>query len=446
MNVAARLPIKKDMKDATPEPRTPVMIMVDATWQDHNGTVQTARSRIENKSAGGACIRLSKRISVGTRLKIEGQWEKFSGEARYCRKDGRDYLVGIQKDRTQWPAATRVVGEPATSTKVAAGMEDVGLLVNTWISKAGAAVAESQIARRPEQESSEAVPEASNPPQMASDLPRERENTSEASIVEGAVDARQERLERGETKKAIQRLDGPAGGQERKHMKRKWFEMAHKDENEEQLNTVVNDAENPETRAPATFALAEPVLGERPEDKGAAGQLELLAMEDIYRMAGILNPRKGYSINKIAEMLNSEHLRGLSKEMKRASVLMALDAAGVTIEEVLQDAQARRDAIDAYEADQRRQFEAQLARKAEENTQIQAELERVKARYTERLRRNLDGIAREKATFGNWLTLKQQEAQSMAEAVDMCAKAPVAEAPSTALEEVSFAGARGKPV
>lgn len=169
-------------------------------------------------------------------------------------------------------------------------------------------------------------------------------------------------------------------------------------------------------------------------------------MEDIYRVAGILTPRKGYSINKIVEVLHSEHLRGLSKEMKRASVLMALDAAGITVEEVLQDAKARQDAIDSYEAEQRKQFEARLARKADENAQIQAEIERVKARYTERLRRNLDGMAREKATFGNWLTTKQQESESMREALELCLKPPVAEKPSTSLEEVSLAGARVKLV
>jgi hypothetical protein len=86
---------------------------------------------------------------------------------------------------------------------------------------------------------------------------------------------------------------------------------------------------------------------------------------------------------------------------------------GVTVDDVLQDAKARQDAIDSYEIEQRKQFEAQLAGKAEENAQIQAEMERAKARYTGRLSRNLDGMAREKAAFGNWLTLKQQEAQSM---------------------------------
>lgn len=95
------------MNDGTPEPRTPVMIMVAATWQDQSGTVHSTRARMENKSPGGACIRLNKRIEVGTRLKIQGQWHRLTGEARHCRKEGRDYLVGIQKDRTERPAAIK---------------------------------------------------------------------------------------------------------------------------------------------------------------------------------------------------------------------------------------------------------------------------------------------------------------------------------------------------
>jgi len=233
-------------------------------------------------------------------------------------------------------------------------------------------------------------------------------------------------------------------GEERKHMLRKWFDKGHKEEKQEGLIEMLSKKEETPKRVPTISAPAKRFADA--DESEPEVQLELLSVEDIYRMAGILNPRKGYSINKIVEMLHSDHLRGLSKEMKRASVLMALDAAGISVEEVLQDAKARQDAIDSYEAEQRKQFEEQLARKAEENVQIQAEMERVKARYTERLRRNLDGMAREKATFENWLTLKQQEAQSMTEAVELCLRAPTPEKPSTPLEEVSLAGARVKPV
>jgi hypothetical protein len=40
------------------------------------------------------------------------------------------------------------------------------------------------------------------------------------------------------------------------------------------------------------------------------------------------------------------------------------------------------------------------------------------------VRRNPDGVAREKATFANRLPMKQQEAQGMAEAVELCVKTP----------------------
>ncbi len=233
-------------------------------------------------------------------------------------------------------------------------------------------------------------------------------------------------------------------------MPRKWFEMGHKDENQDsfQGNGDGNGTGKSETvtRAPAAAPRPAPAVAKPVEENATSSQIELLAMEDIYRAAGIINPRKGYSINKVIDMLHSEHIRGTSKEVKRASVLMALDAADISVDEVLQDAKVRQEAIDTYEAQQRKQFEALLAQKAEENVQIQAELERVKARDGERLRRNLDGIAREKATFGSWLTLKQQESQSMTEAVELCLKPQLSEPANNSLQEVSLVNASTKPV
>jgi hypothetical protein len=417
------------------------------SWEDQSGTVQGARARIENKSSGGACIRLNKKIAVGTKLNIEGQWERFSGEARYCRQDGRDYLVGIQKDKTEWPAAKRLVGKVETPT-------EEGVLPDV----------EALMKRAPEREPRRAVEVPANDGVFqAVRKPGSSEGLSAAAMSTGGI-GRGARMERrrpahesgldGHENVEERRQPWVHGeaGVERKHMRRKWFDMGHKEETQEGLSEIVTDRTDRE-ETPSRVATPSAATISGPRERAIEGdemesnaQLELLTMEDIYRVAGIVGPRKGYSISKIVEMLHSEHLRGLSKEMKRASVLMALDAAGVTVDEVLQDAKARQGAIESYEGEQRKQFEAQLARKAEENAQIQAEMERVKARYTERLRRNLDGIAREKATFGSWLTLKQQEAQSMTEAVDLFVKPSAPEKPSTPLEEVSLAGDRVKPV
>jgi hypothetical protein len=88
-----------------------------------------------------------------------------------------------------------------------------------------------------------------------------------------------------------------------------------------------------------------------------------------------------------------------------------------------------------------------VAQKSEENMQINAELERVKTSYAERIKRNQAGVAREKATFVGWLTTKQQEAQGINEAVDLCAKpAAVAESVGGNLPAVNVAGVSTKVV
>ena len=227
-------------------------------------------------------------------------------------------------------------------------------------------------------------------------------------------------------------------------MRRKWFELGHNEEKQDgSLNiTETGNAEPVNQTASGTTGKK---AVEAHADVNGGATVDLLSMADIYQTAGILNPRKGYSILKVVEMLRSEHLRGLSKEMKRASVLVALDAAGISVDEVMLDARSRMAAIDSYEAEERKQFEAHLARKAEENQQTMAELERVKASYSERLRRNLEGVAREKATFGNWLTTKQEESQNIREALELCLKPEASEPGSSALD-TSLVSTNTKPV
>lgn len=153
-------------------------------------------------------------------------------------------------------------------------------------------------------------------------------------------------------------------------------------------------------------------------------QADLLSYEDIYHAAGILSPRSGYGVHKVVEMLNSDRIRELSKDIKRASVLMALDAAGTSPDDLLKDATHRQQALNSYEAGQQNQLEEFEARKAREDGQIQAELERLTAHYGERLKQNHDQVAREKEALRNWQMAKQHEIQRIAEVIDLCTKQP----------------------
>lgn len=154
---------------------------------------------------------------------------------------------------------------------------------------------------------------------------------------------------------------------------------------------------------------------------------DLLMLEDIYRTAGIMEPRMGYSITKVVEMLRSDHLRGLGDEVKRASVLMALSAAGIPLGDILQDAAHRQAAVAAYEVDQRNKFEEYWSRRAEENSQLQAEMERVTRQYVEKMNRNLTEVQQEKEAFQKWQNAMQYEVLQISEAVTLCAQPAVFE-------------------
>jgi len=150
---------------------------------------------------------------------------------------------------------------------------------------------------------------------------------------------------------------------------------------------------------------------------------ELLNYEDIYRASGIMSPAgSGYGIHKVVDMLNSERIRDLSKDFQRSSVLMALDAAGISADELLTDATRRQNALAAYEAAQVKQLEDFEVRKGKENAKIEEEMEKIRAHYAQRVQANLDQVTKEKEALRNWQMAMQHETQRIAEVIELCGK------------------------
>jgi hypothetical protein len=141
------------------------------------------------------------------------------------------------------------------------------------------------------------------------------------------------------------------------------------------------------------------------------------SFDEIYKAAEIPSPAQGYSILKIAQMLESEHIRNLPSDVKKSSVLVALDAAGVDIKEVIQDAVRRDRALDTYERVQQRAVEELETHKSKENSQIQAEIDRYVTEQRAKIQANNDEIAKEKQRFTGWRLKKQQEEKKIADAV-----------------------------
>jgi hypothetical protein len=123
---------------------------------------------------------------------------------------------------------------------------------------------------------------------------------------------------------------------------------------------------------------------------------------------------------KVAEMLANRHLAEMSADGKRNSLMMALEAAGVEIGDLLQDAVARNRAIDEYEEKRREQIKMFESAKAEENNKLHAELERLSKEYLSRIQENADQVAREQDDFRAWQKRKHQESQRITDAATFC--------------------------
>jgi hypothetical protein len=141
------------------------------------------------------------------------------------------------------------------------------------------------------------------------------------------------------------------------------------------------------------------------------------SFDEIYKAAEIPPAPQGYSILKISQMLESERIRNLPSDVKRSSVLVALDAAGIDVKDVIQDAIRRDRALDTYERVQQRAAEELEARKTKENSEIQSQIDKYVTEQRAKIQSNNEAISREKERFTGWRLKKQQEEKKIADAV-----------------------------
>jgi hypothetical protein len=138
---------------------------------------------------------------------------------------------------------------------------------------------------------------------------------------------------------------------------------------------------------------------------------------EIYAAAQIGTPAHGYTVLKVAEMLHSEHISALPSEVKQKSVLVALDAAGVKVAEIIDDAVRRDRALDTYERVLQKGLEALRAQKAAENQQLQDEINKRVAELKARVDQNEAELTAEQNNLLAWRVRKRQEEDRIAEAV-----------------------------
>ena len=123
----------------------------------------------------------------------------------------------------------------------------------------------------------------------------------------------------------------------------------------------------------------------------------------VYKGASVQAPSHGYGVDRIAGMLAHESLAGLDQSVKASAVLAALDAAGVSIADVIHDGLLRYKALVAFEA--AKELELQQVRPGNER---RVEMLRAKvAAFEKEKQAEIDALTREAAAAVNALTRLQ---------------------------------------
>jgi hypothetical protein len=174
--------------------------------------------------------------------------------------------------------------------------------------------------------------------------------------------------------------------------------------------------------------LSTPTIDERPKTDPVpkADNGKLAAFDEIYRKSSFKSTTgpAEYNILKVAEMASSDQLHGLSVTAKHSALMMALEAAGVAVEDILQDAMQRRRALEAYDEEQQRRLQEFESGKLKDNERLSAEMESISAQYRSKIAVAVEEIERERAAFREWQERKGREERRIAEAASLCVNDP----------------------
>jgi hypothetical protein len=132
-----------------------------------------------------------------------------------------------------------------------------------------------------------------------------------------------------------------------------------------------------------------------------------LPFDEVFKAAGIPDAPKGWTIDKLEEFLKSVAVRRMDRAQIQQETARVLSEGGIDGSDIVRDAIARDQALDAFEAsvaEKRRQW---LTAKKLEIRKVEAE------------------IASEEKAWGAWRSRKRQREKDMAHAVSYLIDKPV---------------------
>ncbi len=164
---------------------------------------------------------------------------------------------------------------------------------------------------------------------------------------------------------------------------------------------------------------------EIPPDFFDAGELRSLSRSEIsvdvedfaavYEEAQLPPPFRGYGVDRMAEILESRRLASLPREVRVAAVMASLDAASVSLPQVVRDAALRDRALDAFVAAKEREVEALRQRNEARIAALKQEVEG----FVGERKREIDGLkhaaVNAQSAFSQLQLKKRQEEERLFE-------------------------------
>ena len=102
------------------EARMLMWAVAEISWEDASGQHCQAPAVLEDRSTSGACVRLTRPVAVGSVVTIRWQREQFSAVARNCRRDGREFLIGVRREADSAVALGALVDQHQKFARIAA--------------------------------------------------------------------------------------------------------------------------------------------------------------------------------------------------------------------------------------------------------------------------------------------------------------------------------------
>lgn len=158
----------------------------------------------------------------------------------------------------------------------------------------------------------------------------------------------------------------------------------------------------------------------RIDEQSLPGTEEVPDFPAIYKASGIKDPAHGFTAYKVLEILSSPDFASLDTKAKAGALsgFLRMNPSGpVPIEDVIQDALARDNALDGFEAFLRQKLEARNADREKENASLQAAIDELARKNKEKMQANLEAMAKEQERFATWQARKRIEENKLFEAV-----------------------------